>query len=135
MRLSAEQRVAIVGAGHSGGRVALHLRACGFKGEIVVIGEEPDLPYERPPLSKEYLLTNEGAPHAGLSSEIGWREVGVRLCLGTKAINLQPSRKRLHLSDGQVLDYDRVVLAMGAAPRELGIPGGNRGQVLLLRTL
>jgi 3-phenylpropionate/trans-cinnamate dioxygenase ferredoxin reductase component len=133
--MSPAHRIVVVGAGHSGGRVALNLRSNGFRGEIVVVGDEPDLPYERPPLSKEFLLSRGRERHAPLLAATGWSEADVRLQLETKAVGLHPSQHKLQLSDGTFLEYDQVVLATGAAPRELLISGSGLPGILPLRTV
>ncbi len=134
--MSQATRVVIVGAGHSGGRVALQLRSAGFTGEIVLVGEETELPYERPPLSKNFLVTEGRSQHAPLLDEAGWAATGVTLRLGTRALRLRPATGSVDLSDGTSLSYNHLVIATGAAPRRLTLPGGaSDPRVVYLRTV
>ena len=135
MSLANQSRVVIVGAGHAGGRFALHLRASGFGGPVLVIGQEPELPYERPPLSKEFLLTNGRDRHAPLAGAKGWAELDVSFALNAQAVSLRPQNRAVHLSDGNAVEYDQLVIATGAAPRELQVPGGTGPRVFTLRTV
>lgn len=107
-------RVVIVGAGLAGGRCAQTLRAEGFEGELTLVGEEPDPPYERPALSKAFL--------AGTRDDLAlpgdWRPPDVRLVLGTRVEQVDPARRRLRTASGD-LEWDALVLATGARPRRL----------------
>ena len=127
--------VVIIGAGHAGGRAALQLRAAGFTGEIILVGEEPELPYERPPLSKEFLLTEGRMRHAPLARLPEWHHSEIHLRLATAAVALDPQMQTVQMSDGSTLHYDQVVLATGASPRQLRVEGGDDPAVLSLRNV
>ncbi|MEU8528606.1 FAD-dependent oxidoreductase [Streptomyces sp. NPDC048629] len=124
----------IVGAGVAGATAALTLRAEGYAGALVLIGEEPELPYRRPPLSKE-VLTGAQAPARTLLRPAGaWAEQDIELRTGTTVTDLHPADRMLVLDDGSVLPYDRLLLATGGRPRRL--PGvQERPGLHHLRTL
>lgn len=123
----------IVGAGQAGAHAAIALREAGFAGRILLIGEEPHRPYERPPLSKE-MLTAEPAPAPlWFHSEARYAEAGIELMLGVAVEAIEPAAQRLRLRDGRVLGYDALLLATGGQARALDIPGG--GKIHLMRRL
>lgn len=122
----------LVGAGRATAAAAATLRREGFDGEVVVVGEEPHPPYERPPLSKGWAAPP--APDALLLHERRWYdEHDVRLLTGVRAEHLDVADRRLRLSDGGRLRYDRLLLATGGRPRRL--PGVSGERVRHLRTL
>jgi len=127
-------RFVIVGAGHAGGRAAEAMRALGFDGRILLIGEEPHLPYERPPLSKEAL---QGKPEFATPMRPAdfWAEKDIECRLGTRATAIDPAAKTVTLEDGAVEAYDRLLLTTGGAVRKIGLPGADLGNVFYLRTL
>jgi NADPH-dependent 2,4-dienoyl-CoA reductase/sulfur reductase-like enzyme len=128
------QRVAVVGASLAGLRAVEALRREGFAGELLLVGAEAHLPYERPPLSKQ-LLRGEWAPaRLQLRSREQLMELGVELRLGTRALALDAGRRRVALSDGSELAYDGLVIATGAVPRRLPF-GHELSGVHVLRTL
>lgn len=127
--------IAIVGASVAGGRAAETLREEGFDGRVVLVGTEPERPYERPPLSKEYLsgeTTEEGVYLRPLEY---YTDRGIELRLGARAMGLDPSSRTLELIDGGRLRYDKLLIATGAAPRRLAVPGADLAGILYLRTL
>ncbi|WP_406864948.1 FAD-dependent oxidoreductase [Streptomyces sp. HUAS MG47] len=124
----------VVGAGVAGAAAALTLRAEGYTGDLVLIGEEPELPYRRPPLSKD-VLTGAQAPARTLLRPAGtWAEQGIELRTGRAVTELRPAERTIVLDDGEELPYARLLLATGGRPRGLaGVaesPGPHR-----LRTL
>jgi 3-phenylpropionate/trans-cinnamate dioxygenase ferredoxin reductase subunit len=125
----------IVGAGLAGAKAAETLREEGFTGRIVLIGTEPERPYERPPLSKDVLLG--AAPRDSVFvHEPGWyagHDVDLRT--GTTAVGIDRTRRVVELDGGTEIGYDRLLLATGATPRPLPVPGADLGGVLQLRTL
>jgi 3-phenylpropionate/trans-cinnamate dioxygenase ferredoxin reductase subunit len=125
----------IVGAGQAGGWTAKTLRDGGFAGRIVLIGDEEYPPYERPPLSKEILLGQKAPEGAYIWPAKSWDEWKVDLKLGRSAVRLDRAQKRLELADGEVVAYDRLMLATGARVRTLAIPGGELGPVRYLRAI
>jgi NADPH-dependent 2,4-dienoyl-CoA reductase/sulfur reductase-like enzyme len=125
----------IVGAGLAGAKAAETLRAEGFDGRVVLVGEEPERPYERPPLSKGYLLGTADRDSAHVH-EAGWYEANdVELRTGVRATRLDPAAHRLELSSGEQLSYAKLLLATGSAPRRLPVPGAELDGVRYLRTL
>jgi len=123
----------IIGAGQAGGWAAVAMRQAGFVGRILLIGEEPWRPYERPPLSKA-MLTEDPAPEVQyFHPEAKYAEQDIELLLGVPVAELDPVAHRVRLADGRALDYHRALLATGGRARRLGVPGGEHA--LTLRTL
>ncbi|GHC15763.1 NAD(P)/FAD-dependent oxidoreductase [Aidingimonas halophila] len=127
--------VAIVGAGHSGGRTALALREQGYRGPLVLIGEESYVPYERPPLSKQLLLGAAEAPDCYLDKRADYTGLDIDLHLECSAVRLDRDKRTLKLSDGSIVDYQALILATGGQVRQLTIPGNDLEGVHYLRTL
>lgn len=127
-------RVVIVGAGHAGGSAAAFLRQYGHAGPIVLIGDEPLLPYQRPPLSKAWLKGEVDAEGLQLKPDSWYEEAGVSLRLGGTVTSLNRGGKTVTLSSGEHLPYDYLILATGARARALPIPGADLAGVLALRT-
>jgi 3-phenylpropionate/trans-cinnamate dioxygenase ferredoxin reductase component len=125
----------IVGAGLAGAKAAETLRAEGFDGPVVLLGEEPELPYERPPLSKGYLLGTAERAQARVHDEGWYAEHHVELRTGVRATGLDPAFHGLELDTGERLTYGSLLLATGAAPRRLPVPGADLDGVRYLRTL
>jgi 3-phenylpropionate/trans-cinnamate dioxygenase ferredoxin reductase subunit len=133
--MSQDQTFVIVGAGLAGGKAAETLRAEGFAGRIVLIGEEPERPYERPPLSKEYLRGKQPREKAYVH-EPGWYdEHRVELQLGAKAVGLDTAGRTLALDGGDAISYDKLLITTGAIPRPLPVVGADLDGVLSLRRL
>lgn len=128
-----EAHVLLVGGGVASARCARTLRRNGFVGSILLVGDETIPPYNRPPLSKE--LLREGHPAELLAAEPPrWYERhDVELLAGVAVTSIEPGERRAALADGREISFERCVLATGAAPRALPMPGGERA--LLLRTL
>jgi 3-phenylpropionate/trans-cinnamate dioxygenase ferredoxin reductase subunit len=127
-------RVVIVGAGHAGGSAAAFLRQYGHTGPIVLIGDEPLLPYQRPPLSKAWLKGEADADSLQLKPSSWYEEAGVSLRLGGVVVSLNRGAKTVTLASGEHLPYDYLILATGARARALPIPGADLAGVLALRT-
>ena len=129
------ERVVIVGAGQAGGRAAEALRALGFKGEVVLLGDEPHEPYERPALSKAVLLGEEPPARSFLHPRQWYEAQGIELRTGSHAAAIAPVRQALIAADGEALEYSKLLLCTGSRVRPLaGAPDGLRG-VHYLRTL
>ncbi len=126
---------AVVGASLAGGHAAHRLRSAGFAGRLVLIGDEPHLPYERPPLSKGILTGGQDAASTTLWPEPDFHDAHIELALGTRVTALLPGERRLTLADGRSLAVDRVLLATGSRPRALPVPGAEQTGVHALRTL
>ena len=126
--------MAIVGAGHAGGRAAQVLREGGWRGRIVLIGAEAHLPYERPPLSKEVLTGERSAAQCGLRDPDAWRADGIEPLVATVE-RIDPVAREVHVSGGRGFTYDALLLATGGRARRLAIPGAQLDGVFALRTL
>jgi 3-phenylpropionate/trans-cinnamate dioxygenase ferredoxin reductase component len=133
--MPAEATFVIAGASLAGAKTAEALREEGFGGQIVLIGAEPHFPYERPPLSKEYLQGAAGRD-AIFVHEDGWyADNGVDLRLGTAVTAVDRGAHEVALAGGERLRYDKLLLATGAVPRRLPVPGADADGVLYLRTV
>jgi 3-phenylpropionate/trans-cinnamate dioxygenase ferredoxin reductase subunit len=133
--MTTDQTFVIVGASLTGAKAAETLRAEGFDGRLVLVGAESERPYERPPLSKEYLRGEAGREKVYVHEEGFYGERDIELRLGRTAVGLDPSANELALDDGERLRYDRLLLATGAEPRRLTIPGSELDGVLYLRSV
>jgi 3-phenylpropionate/trans-cinnamate dioxygenase ferredoxin reductase component len=125
--------IAIIGAGQAGLQVACSLRELHFEGRVVLIGDEPHIPYLRPPLSKAYLLGETG--DVALRPEAYFAQHRIELMTGKRAVAIDRTRRMVGLDDESVIEYDHLVLATGARNRSLPVPGADLGNVYLLRTL
>ncbi len=126
--------IVVVGASLAGAKAAEGARDAGFDGRIVLIGDEPCVPYERPPLSKA-VLRGDAQPSSTRVHEVGFYETNqIELVTGT-VVSLDTARREVALDDGTVVAFDAAVLATGAAPRQLSVPGGRLAGVHTLRTV
>jgi 3-phenylpropionate/trans-cinnamate dioxygenase ferredoxin reductase component len=133
--MSSSDTFVIVGAGMAGGKAAETLREEGFDGRVVLIGAEPHRPYERPPLSKDYLRGESPEP-AWLQSDEGWYAANdIELRTSSVVESIDAGDRAVVLSGGERLGYDRLLLATGGEPRRLPVPGGDFPGVHLLRTI
>jgi 3-phenylpropionate/trans-cinnamate dioxygenase ferredoxin reductase subunit len=126
--------VAVVGAGHAGAAVAAQLRQQGFSGSVVVFGEEIDPPYDRPPLSKDYLRGDKAFERLLLRGETFWAERAIGLRLGRRVVGIDEVGRRLSLADGAEVTYGALVWAAGGIPRRLSCEGADLAGVHTLRT-
>jgi 3-phenylpropionate/trans-cinnamate dioxygenase ferredoxin reductase component len=134
--MSEDGRVfAIVGASLAGAKAAEGLREAGFAGRVVLIGEETERPYERPPLSKGYLLGAEPREKAYVHDARWYPEHDVELLLGVRATALDPAAHTLTLDGYEPLRYDKLLLATGSRVRRLDVPGTDLHGVRYLRTV
>ncbi|MDQ1743389.1 MAG: hypothetical protein QOE23_1728 [Pseudonocardiales bacterium] len=133
--MSSSQTYVIVGAGLAGAKAAEALRDQGFDGGIVLIGAEPHLPYERPPLSKGYLAGTSEREKVFVHPESWYAEHGVELRLNQTVTGIDRDARTVALADGSQVGYDKLLLATGATPRTLSVPGAEAEGVYLLRTL
>jgi len=130
----AGQTFVIIGGGLAGAKAAETLRAEGFDGRVVVVTAEDELPYERPPLSKGYLLGKEPREKAFVHPAEWYTEQRVELVKGT-ATALDAAAHEVRLTDGQHLTYDKILLTTGSHPRRLDVPGAELDGVRYLRYL
>ena len=126
--------VVIVGAGHGGAQVAVMLRTQKFEGSIAIIGDEPELPYERPPLSKEYFAGEKEFERIQLRPAKYWDEREVTMLLGKRVVSVDPSAHTVTTDGGETIGYGKLVWATGGSPRMLPIPGGDLPGVQGVRT-
>lgn len=129
------QTFVIVGASLAGAKAAETLREEGFDGRLVLIGDESERPYERPPLTKDYLRAESPREKTYVHAEAFYREHDIELMTGTAVTALDPDRSRITLDDEGELGYDRLLLTTGAEPRRLPTPGANLDGIHYLRTL
>jgi 3-phenylpropionate/trans-cinnamate dioxygenase ferredoxin reductase component len=125
----------IIGGGVAAAKAAEGLRAAGGEGSAVVMAAEPELPYERPPLSKEFLRGEAGREKTRTHDEAWYREHDVEVLLATRASTLDPSTRSVTTEIGDQLRYGGLVLATGATPVRLGLPGEELEGVYYLRTV
>jgi 3-phenylpropionate/trans-cinnamate dioxygenase ferredoxin reductase subunit len=125
----------IVGASLTGGRAADTLREEGFAGRVVLIGAEDVRPYERPPLSKDYLRGESGPDAVFMHDEDYYGEHDIELRMSTRAVAVDPGAQEVRLEDSETVRYDSLLLATGAAPRQLSVPGAELEGVHYLRTI
>lgn len=125
----------IVGAGLAGAKAAEALREEGFDGSLVLIGAEAERPYERPPLSKEYVRGEAGREKVYVHAADFYAQHDIQLRLGRAAVDLDTTARALTLDDGETLRYDQLLLTTGARARKLPIPGADLDGVLYLRTV
>jgi 3-phenylpropionate/trans-cinnamate dioxygenase ferredoxin reductase subunit len=126
---------AIVGGGLAGATAAQTLRDEGYDGEVVLLGDEPHRPYERPPLSKDYLQGKSPRDKVFVHPEGWYAEHDVDLRIGVSAAGLDLQARRLLTSDGASVPYDSLLIATGSTPRRLAMPGADLDGVLYLRRL
>lgn len=126
--------VVIVGAGHGGAQCAIALRQNGFTGTITVIGREPEHPYERPPLSKEYFAREKTFDRLYIRPPTFWAEKEITFKLNTEVTAVDPAAKALTLSNGTTFGYDKLVWATGGDPRRLSCSGADLAGIHAVRT-
>ncbi|MET1231515.1 MAG: FAD-dependent oxidoreductase [Candidatus Limnocylindrales bacterium] len=129
-----ERTIVIVGAGLGAARAAVNLRKEGFDGRIVMLAEEDEQPYERPPLSKDYLRGTKGRDDARVKSAEAWVADRTEVLTGTKATALDLRSREVETADGQTFGFWRLLLATGSEARPLTVPGADLPGVLTLRT-
>jgi 3-phenylpropionate/trans-cinnamate dioxygenase ferredoxin reductase subunit len=127
--------ILIIGGGQAGAQAIDTLRREGFGGRLVLIGDEPELPYQRPPLSKKFLSGEMAADRLLFRHRSFYDEHRVELRLGRRAVRLDPAARQVELADGETLAYDRLLLCLGAQSRRLTCPGAALAGVHYLRGL
>ena len=128
-------RVVIAGAGHAAGQAAATLRQKGFTGSVVVIGDEPHVPYQRPPLSKAFLAGELEKERLYFKPESFWPKHEVEMRLGRRVTAIDRAARAVTLDDGETLGYDKLILATGSRVRELPVPGHDLKGVHYLRNI
>ena len=128
-------QIVIVGAGQAAVQAVDTLRRKGFTGKLAVVGDEPWLPYQRPPLSKKYLAGALERDRLMIRPTQFYTDHSVQTHLGRRVEEIARSEQRLRLDDGSTLAYDALLLATGSRPRKLVAPGADLGGVHYLRTM
>jgi 3-phenylpropionate/trans-cinnamate dioxygenase ferredoxin reductase component len=132
---AARRPFVIVGANLAGGAAASTLRAEGYDGPLVLIGAEPHPPYERPPLSKEYLRGETTFEASYLRPPSWYEEAGIDLRLGARVTSIDPAAREVRVEDGTRVEYEQLLLATGGRNRRLDVPGADLDGILELRTI
>ena len=128
------QTIVIIGAGQAGASAILELRGNKYEGRIILIGDEPHLPYERPPLSKDMILRPEQTKIEILSQQ-KLKDLGVETIQGNAVVRIEPEQYEVILKNGEHLHYDKLLLATGGAPRRLPVLDALGKNVYTLRNL
>jgi len=128
------QSIVVIGAGQAGVQTAEALRAGGFAGAITLLGDEPYGPYHRPPLSKAWLAGEMDSAQLVMRAPDMLARKNISLRTGVSVSRIDRAAKQVYLADGSALPYTGLVLATGATPRSLALPGGNAAGVLALRS-
>ena len=127
--------IVIVGGGHAAGQAAASLRQEGYQGAIMVIGEEPHIPYQRPPLSKQYLAGEQGLDRVHLRPAKFYDGKDITVRSGVRAEAIDPNAQTVSCSDATEVGYDKLLLATGARPRKIAAAGSDLPGIHYLRTL
>ncbi|MEV0332556.1 FAD-dependent oxidoreductase [Nocardia sp. NPDC050717] len=133
--MSSNQHFVVIGGGLGAAKLAEALRANDFDGLVTVLAAEEELPYERPPLSKQHLAGTQQLPDFTVDQASWYRDHHIDLQLGTTATAFDPRAHTVTLPDGSTLGYDKLALATGSRPRTLPIPGADAPNVYTLRTI
>jgi 3-phenylpropionate/trans-cinnamate dioxygenase ferredoxin reductase subunit len=133
--MNADARIVIVGAGIAGAEAAFALREHGHTGRILMIGREREHPYDRPPLSKAYLKGELQRERLWFRPESAYAQNSIELRLGTDVVAIDRVRRSVRIDTGEVIAYDRLLIAAGGEARRLAIPGATLGGVCTLKSL
>ena len=124
----------IVGAGEAGARAAAAMREQGFDGPVTLVGDEPHFPYERPPLSKAAMMAEVDYAPAVILDDAKLAALNIRHVAGVRAARVDTLNRQVHLEDGQSIAFAKLLIATGAGPRRLSVPGATEVNVFYLRT-
>jgi 3-phenylpropionate/trans-cinnamate dioxygenase ferredoxin reductase subunit len=127
--------ILIIGGGQAGAQAIDTLRREGHKGRLILVGDEPQLPYQRPPLSKKFLAGELAVERLPFRHQSFYDEHGIELKLGVSATRLDPAARKVALSNGEEIVYDRLLLCLGATSRQLTCPGADLPGVHYLRSI
>ena len=125
----------IIGCGQAGGQAAATLRQEKYEGPITMIGQESHIPYQRPPLSKQYLSGEQEKSKLNLRKESFYEDKDIRLILNTQAKSIDPKKKRVFMATGEFIPYEKLLIATGGRPRKLEIEGHLLKSIHYLRTI
>ncbi len=123
----------IIGAGHAGAQAAILLRQLKYEGSVALVGDEASPPYERPPLSKEYMAGDKGFDRILIRPEVFWAERGIDLLLERRVVTVDPAAHKVTLTNGDTIGYGKLIWATGGTPRRLPCPGGDAQGVACIR--
>lgn len=129
-----EYDVLIVGAGHGGAQAAISLRQNKYEGSIAMIGDEPDLPYERPPLSKEYFAGQKTFESILIRPKKFWKDQRISMLMDRLVTTVNPNSKFVTTNTGETISYGKLIWAAGGKPRRLSLPGSNLAGIHGIRT-
>ena len=133
--MSEDKGIVIVGAGHGGVQLAASLREEGYQDKIILLGDEKDLPYQRPPLSKAFMKHDTPEDGVILRGPDFYNQQKIELVLGERAIEIDRAARKLKLASGSTLEYSKLALATGGVMRQLKFEGSDLGNVFSLRTM
>lgn len=133
--MSEDKGVVIIGAGHGGVQLAASLREEGYQGKITLLGDEKDLPYQRPPLSKAFMKHETHDDGVILRGPDFYPQQKIDLMLGERVTAIDPAARKLQLASGSSIGYDKLALATGGVMRQLKLEGADLGNVFSLRTM
>ena len=125
----------IIGAGHAAGQAAASLRQEKYEGSITIIGDEPHVPYQRPPLSKQYLSGEQAIDRVYLRPQKFYEDKNIDLKLGVSATAIDRAAKTVQLDNGEQIAYDKLIISTGSRPRQLNIEGSDLAGIHYLRTI
>jgi len=129
------ERVVIIGGGQAGCQAVATLRAEGFAGAITMVGDEPFAPYQRPPLSKTYLMGTMERDRLFLKPDAFYAQADCQTIYGVPAVSINRDAKQVALADGRVLGYDKLLIATGSRVRKIKIPGADLSGLHYLRSI
>ena len=127
--------VVIIGAGHAAGQVAASLRQDGHEGAIIMLGDEPFIPYQRPPLSKQYLSGEQGIERVYLRPQKFYDDKNIDVRTGVTADRIDREHRTVHTTAGETIGYDRLIIATGSRARKLNIEGSTLEGIHYLRSI
>ena len=125
--------ILIIGAGHGGAQAAVALRQMGFEGSIAMLGDEKQLPYERPPLSKEYMAGDKEFERILIRPAKFWEDRNIDMLLGKRVRSVDPAAKTVRTTTDEEIGYGKLIWAAGGSPRPLTCPGGDAKGVYSVR--
>ncbi len=133
--MTSNRNIVIVGAGHGAGQAVMSLRSGGFDGHLILIGEEPYVPYQRPPLSKKFLAGELELDRLYFKPINFYSDKQIELMLSVRVIDVVPKQNYVKLHDGREVHYDKLILMTGSRVRKLDVPGADLPEVFYLRTI
>jgi 3-phenylpropionate/trans-cinnamate dioxygenase ferredoxin reductase subunit len=127
--------IVIVGAGHAAGQAAASLRQEKYAGEIIIIGDEPHIPYQRPPLSKQYMSGDQGLERVYLRPEKFYADKDITVKVNTRVEKIDTAANTVTTDAGETISYEYLLISTGGRPRHIKVPGADLGGIHYLRTI